>query len=317
MNTVDRFTHWCLARAAQRWPTGLREEMHAEWLAELATLEADQGTAKERLGYAFSLLAAPPIRDANGAPRGWGESLAPGAPAVGLLVAALITLSVSAYSDSLAVRLLRLVGVEPVSPGAEWLTSLVGAVLTLAWCLLAGRWLGRRRPFSRTGRFGDAGPAVLAPVAFAPMVVLGALPDGELPYLLGVLAGLLIWAPGTAAVGVAAVRAAGRGRAAALMLIGVPLVSAGRSRVPRSTRRLLVRRLQPVDRNEVCTAVESTGVVGGEGVMLTTESAVDVLVLRRDRHVRRPRRPLAGCTARHAAHAGRRTADRRSRPGRR
>ena len=172
MNPVSRLTRWCLARAARRWPAELREEMHAEWLAELAALEAEQGTAKERLGYAFSLLATPPIRDANAAPRSWGASLAPGAPAVGLLVAALIALSVSAYSPGLAARLLSLAGVEPVSPGGEWLISLVGAVATLAWCLLTGRWLGRRRPISDTGRFGAAGPAALAPVAFVPMVSL-------------------------------------------------------------------------------------------------------------------------------------------------
>lgn len=226
MSPVDRFTRWCLARAARRWPAGLRAEMHAEWLAELAVLEAERATAKERLGYAVSLVTAPPIRDATGAPRGWGESLAPGAPAVGLLVAALITMSVAAYSHSLAYWLLSLTGWEPVSAGAQWLNHLVGAVITLAWCLLAGRWLGRRWPFARTGRFGDAGPAALAPLAFAPMVLLGALPGGELPYLSGVLAGLLIWAIGTAAIGVAAVRAAGRARAAALVLIGVPLISA-------------------------------------------------------------------------------------------
>lgn len=226
MNTVDRLTRWCLARAARRWPAELREEMRAEWLAELAALEADQVSAKERLGYALSLLAAPPIRDTNGAPRGWGESLAPGAPAVGLLIAALITLSASRYSYSLASWLLSQAGVEPVSAGAEWLIFLVGAVITLAWCLLAGRWLGRRWPLSRAGRFGEAGPAAFAPAAFAPIVLLGVLPDAEPSQLLGVLAGLLIWAPGTASVGVAAVRAAGRGRAAALMLLGVPLVSA-------------------------------------------------------------------------------------------
>ncbi|MDT5031119.1 MAG: hypothetical protein QOC94_1290 [Actinoplanes sp.] len=226
MTTVDRFTHWCLARAARRWPAELRAEMHAEWLAELAALEDDQSTAKQRLGYAFSLLAAPPIRDANGAPRGWGESLAPGAPTVGLLVAALITLAVSAYSNSLAVWLFSLAGVEPVTSGATWLTTLVAAGSTLIWCLMAGPWLGRRWALSRTGRFGDAGPIALAPVAFALMVLLGALPDGDPPYLLGVLVGLLIWATGIAAVGVAAVRAARRGRAAVLMLLGVPLVSA-------------------------------------------------------------------------------------------
>ena len=226
MTTVDRFARWCLARAARRWPAELREELRAEWLAELAALEADQGSARDRLGFALSLLAAPPIRDPNGAPRGWGESLAPGAPAVGLLLAALITLSVSTYSYGLGARLLSLVGVEPASSGTERLTFLVGTVITLAWCLLAGRRLGRRRPLSRAGRFGAAGPAAFAPAVFAPMVLLGALPNGEPSRLLGVLAGLLVWAPGTAWIGVAAVRAAGKGRAAALMLLGVPLVSA-------------------------------------------------------------------------------------------
>jgi hypothetical protein len=226
MRPVDRFARWCLARAARRWPAELREEMHAEWLAELHTLEAERATAPERLRYAFSLVAAPPIRDAGGAPRGWGESLAPGAPAVGLLVAALITLSVSAYSGSLAGRLLELVGVDTFSPGGEWLTLVAGALITLAWCLPAGRWLGRRLPYSRSGRFGDAGPAVLAPLTFAPMVLLGAVPGGEVPYVAGVLTGLLIWATGIAAIGAAAVRAAGRARAAALMLIGVPVVCA-------------------------------------------------------------------------------------------
>jgi hypothetical protein len=226
MRPADRFARWCLARAARRWPAELREEMHAEWLAELHTLEAEGATANERLRYAFSLVAAPPIRDASGAPRGWGESLAPGAPAVGLLVAALITLSVSAFSRSLAVRLLELLGVDPFSPGGEWLTFLVGAVITLAWCLPAGRWLGRRWPYSRSGRFGAAGPAVLAPLTFAPMVLLSAVPGGDMPYVAGVLAGLLIWATGIAAIGAAAVRASGRARAAALMLIGVPVVCA-------------------------------------------------------------------------------------------
>ena len=223
MSAVDRFTRWCLARAARRWPAGLRDEMHAEWLAELAALEADRATAGQRLRFAVSLAAAPPVRDATGVPRGWGESIAPSGNVIGLLVAALITLAVSAYSHSLAFRLLDLAG---VSPSAEWLTALASAVITLAWCLPAGRWLGRRWPLARTGRFGDAGPAALAPVAFAPMALLGALPDGELSYLLGVLAGLVIWAGGIAWIGIGAIRAATRIRAAGLMVLGVPLVSA-------------------------------------------------------------------------------------------
>ena len=222
MSPVDRLTRWCLARAARRWPAELRAEMHAEWLAELAALEAEQAGPEERLGYAVSLVAAPPVRDATGAPRGWGESLAPGTPAVGLLVAALITLSVSAYSRSLAVWLLDLAGLDPYASGAEWLPHLIGAVITLAWCLPAGRWLGRHWPLARTGRLGDAGPAALAPVVVAPMILLAAVGDGDLPYLLGVLAGLVVWAIGTAAIGVAAVRA----RATMVMLAGVPVVSA-------------------------------------------------------------------------------------------
>ncbi|WP_067500206.1 hypothetical protein [Actinoplanes sp. TFC3] len=227
MTALDHFTRWCLTRAARRWPAALRDEMHAEWLAELAALEADGGSRKDRLGFAVSLLTAPPVRDVTGAPRGWGESLAPGAPAVALLVAAVITLSVSAFADGLAARLLDLTGVTPGWPGGGWPGAAISAVITLAWCVTAGRWLGRRLALSREGRFGDAGPAALAPVAFAPMVLVAALLTGDdLPYLLGVLAGLAVWAAGTAVIGVAAVRAAARRRAASLVLLGLPLAGA-------------------------------------------------------------------------------------------
>jgi hypothetical protein len=224
MTAMERFTRWCLARAARRWPAELRDEMHAEWLAELAALEDEGGTHRDRLGYAVSLLTAPPVRDATGAPRGWGESLAPGAPVVALLVAALITLSVSAFVNGVAARLLDLAGVATDWPGGGWSGVTIAAVITLGWCVAAGRWLGRRLASSRDGRFGDGGPAVLAAVVFAPVVLAGALLNGEdLPYLVGVLAGVVLWAASTAAIGYAAVRAASRARAVASALIGVPL----------------------------------------------------------------------------------------------
>ena len=68
---LTRLTRWALRTASRRWPAELREELYREWRAELAHLESRPGTAGERLGFALSLLASPPVRDAAGVPRGW------------------------------------------------------------------------------------------------------------------------------------------------------------------------------------------------------------------------------------------------------
>ncbi len=198
------FTRWCLRTAARRWPAEIRDEMAREWLAELAALEAEPGTARQRLGFALSLLMSPPTRDGAAVPRGWAEtSYAPGAA---LLVVALVAVALHAVAGTVTGPVLELLGF-----GAEaafgWPGVLAEGVVVTTWCLLAGRWIGRRRPMSEGSRFGAATSAALAPLPVTAVFVLTNLTELALVPVVAVIVAALIWLPAVMALGVAAARA--------------------------------------------------------------------------------------------------------------
>ncbi|MBO3737927.1 hypothetical protein [Actinoplanes flavus] len=210
MISLTRFTRWALRAAARRWPAALREELYREWEAELAYLETRPASAARRLGFALSLLASPPARDAAGVPRGWAEARSGLSPAAALMLAALISLGVPQLTGYLVFSF-----VPDGFPYADAALLALGC-LPLAW------WLGRRLPMSRDGRLGPAGPAVLAPLAVLPTLFALATPA---PGVLApsTLLGALAWTPLTALLGLAAVRS---GRAAAVVaIVGGPLVA--------------------------------------------------------------------------------------------
>jgi hypothetical protein len=212
----------CLDAAARRWPAEIRDEMAREWHAELAAIEAEPGGRRRGLAFALSLLTSPPVRDRTGAPRGWAETTGPLAPAAALVLAALLTLAAGQLAGSLTSLLFSAAGFEPHA--MTWLPALAEGLLTGAWCLVAGRWLGRRMPLEPTARLGRATSAAFAPLLIASALLIPALVDQEPVYLLALLVGLLVWVPGMAALGVAVVRAT-RHRLARV-LIGTPLISA-------------------------------------------------------------------------------------------
>ncbi|MDR7276262.1 hypothetical protein [Catenuloplanes atrovinosus] len=204
---MKSLTRWCLRRAAARWPEDVRAEMEREWLAELAALEAEPGTAMARLRYAVSLFASRPER-------GWGESFLPLTPVFALLVTALATLGVDQLADMLVMLTLRLTGPE-YRLDWEWPIAIAQAVLTLLWCVAAGRWVGRRWPMRGAARF--AAPFVLAPVPALPFFY-----DTDPVFMAGVVLGVLVWAAAAGALLLAAVRTRGVIRAL-LVVLGAPL----------------------------------------------------------------------------------------------
>ncbi|MET3425481.1 hypothetical protein BJ973_004693 [Actinoplanes tereljensis] len=217
--------------AARRWPAGIRDEMAREWHAELAAIEAEPGGRRRALGYALSLLTSPPLRDRTGAPRGWAETTGPLAPAGALLLTALLTIAAGQLAGSLTSLLFSAAGFE--SYAMTWLPAVAEGLLTGAWCLLAGWWLGRRLPLEPTARLGAATSAAFAPLLIAVAVLIPAFVDQDLFYLVSLLIGLLVWVPGVAVLGVAVVRGrrltlfgvvVARGRR--LALLGLPLISA-------------------------------------------------------------------------------------------
>ncbi|MEU4235832.1 hypothetical protein [Actinoplanes sp. NPDC026619] len=203
---MSRFAHRCIDAAARRWPAEIRDEMAREWHAELAAIPS----GPQRLRYALSLLTSPPLRDSTGAPRGWAETTGALAPAGALILAGLLTLGVSQLADSM----ISLVQVDLY--GHPWISAAANGVLTAVWCLLAGRWLGRRMPLPASARFGPATSAAFAPLLMAPALLLPALTDQDPGYALALLTGVLVWVPGMAVLGVT-------GR---FWLLGTPLVSA-------------------------------------------------------------------------------------------
>jgi hypothetical protein len=222
---LTRLTRQALRLAARRWPADLREELHSEWLAELAHLEARPGTAGRRLGFAISLLTSPPVRDAAGVPRGWAEARPALNPAAALMLTALLGLGVARLSGPLLELVFGLSGREvPV-----WLyfdgAAVTNAVILTLWCLPVGWWLGRRLPMARDGRFGVTGPARLAPLAVLPALFVGGLGEGALVPHPTTLIGIVAWTVLTVLTGTAAARA-GRNAAIGLMLAGVPAMAA-------------------------------------------------------------------------------------------
>ncbi|BBH69418.1 hypothetical protein ACTI_61030 [Actinoplanes sp. OR16] len=219
MSARNRLAHRFLDLAAKRWPAGIRDEMAQEWHAELAAIQAEPGGTREGLAYAFSLLASPPFRDGSGAPRGWGETTPPMAPAFAVVFAGMLTLGVTMLAGSLVGYLTPLLGYETY--GGSWSSTLLGGVLVAVWCVLAGHRLGRRLPIGQTKRFGTATAAAFAPLLLTPALLTQAVIGQDPLYVVAVLAGLAIWVPGLAVLGVAAVR----GRLRWTLLAGVPLVS--------------------------------------------------------------------------------------------
>jgi hypothetical protein len=221
---LTRLTRQALRLAARRWPADLREELHQEWLAELAHLEARPGTAGERLGFAISLLTSPPVRDAAGVPRGWAEARPALNPAAALMLTALLGIGVTALSSPLWRLVFGALGREvPMWFYFEG-APLIDAVFLSLWCVPMARWLGRRLPMARDGRLGVAGPALLAPLAVVPALVVGGLGEGQLLPHPTTAIGIVAWTVLIAVTGAAAARA-GRGAAIALILAGVPAVA--------------------------------------------------------------------------------------------
>jgi hypothetical protein len=222
---LTRLTRQALRLAARRWPADLREELHREWLAELAHLEARPGTAGRRLGFAISLLTSPPVRDAAGVPRGWAEARPALSPAAALMLTALLGLGVAQLSDSVWYPFVDSLGGD--APSWLWFNGsmAVHAVALALWCVPIAWWLGRRLPMSRDGRFGKAGPALLAPLAVLPALLVGQIGgDGPLLPPVTTVIGVLAWTVLTALTGRAAARAA-RPAAVALVVVVAPLAA--------------------------------------------------------------------------------------------
>ncbi|GIE35638.1 hypothetical protein Ait01nite_086830 [Actinoplanes italicus] len=221
---LTRLTRQALRLAARRWPADLREELHREWLAELAHLEGRPGTAGRRLGFAISLLTSPPVRDAAGVPRGWAEARPALSPAAALMLTALFGIGVVGLTRSLLQLVFEASGREV----STWLyfegAPLVSTVFLVLWCVPMGRWLGRRLPMARDGRLGVAGPAVLAPLAVLPALLVWGLGEGQLLPHPTTAIGAVAWTVLIALLGAAAARA-GRPAATALVLGGVPAVA--------------------------------------------------------------------------------------------
>ncbi|MEU4560458.1 hypothetical protein AB0F72_18940 [Actinoplanes sp. NPDC023936] len=222
MTVVDRLAHRALDLAARRWPAEIRDEMAREWHAELAAIIAEPHGTRQAIGYAMSLLAAPPVRDGSGAPRGWAETTGTLMPAGALLCAGLLTLGAAQVARSLVAVLFPLLGIEDHSFGA-WLATVAEGAFVAGWCLLAGWWLGRRAPIEPGARLGPATAAGFAPLLLVPALLAPALAGQDPIQILAHLAGLLVWVPGIALAGVAVAR--GRRRAGTLLVVA-PLVSA-------------------------------------------------------------------------------------------
>ncbi|MEV6349648.1 hypothetical protein [Actinoplanes sp. NPDC051851] len=198
MSAPIRFAHRCIDLAARRWPAELRDELAAEWHAELAAAES----GRQALGFALSLLMSPPLKDRSGAPRGWAETTGALTPAAALVVTGMLTIGVAQVAEMLT----GMIGID--SYATTWSATLASGLLTALWCVLAGRWLGRRMPLEGGTRFA---PLLLVPAILAPTFA-----EMDATYLTGQLIGLAIWVPGMIFIG--------RGRPA--VVLATPLVGA-------------------------------------------------------------------------------------------
>ncbi|WP_430789992.1 hypothetical protein [Actinoplanes sp. G11-F43] len=223
---LTRLTRWALRAAARRWPADQREELYREWQAEDAHLESRPGTAGQRLGFAFSLLTSPPVRDAAGVPRGWAEARTGLSPAAALIIAALFGLGVVQFAGSLLFPMLDLLGIENhdwIWPGGQVIIN--GVVLAL-WCAPVGWWLGRRLPMARDGRLGTAGPAMLAPFTALPALLVPPS-GGEGPLIPSLITALAVgtWTVLTVLLGRAVAAPSRRSGTTLLVLAGVPVIA--------------------------------------------------------------------------------------------
>jgi hypothetical protein len=165
-------------RAAERWPAEIRDEMAAEWIAELATMRRERVPGWRRLAYAVSLATSAPVEDPGEAPRLWREEL----PSIGRAVAVLVGFAVVAWSAALAAaevpafaRFL-LVEAQGDYPGTyvigqptsvQWgadAVSVAALLLTAVGYAVLGAYVGRVAPLRWAGHigFGPAGPGVVA-----------------------------------------------------------------------------------------------------------------------------------------------------------
>ncbi|GAB7051150.1 hypothetical protein [Catenuloplanes indicus] len=222
--SADGVARWCLSAAARRWPAEIRDEMEREWLAELSAMAAERAPAHRRLGFALSLLTSPPARDTTGVPRGWAETLSAFGPGAAVMLLGLATYAAGRGVDEILTTGFAAAGLQYLIFLPSW-TALLPAPVMIAWGVVAGRWLGRRRPMSHDGRFGAATSAALAPLGLVPALLLGAWMMFE-PYIVyGVLLGAAIWVPGTALTGIAVARAARRGPAIMIACLGTPVTA--------------------------------------------------------------------------------------------
>ncbi len=160
---VTRVSYWLLHRAAGRWPAGLRDELLAEWTAEIRTIDRDPDLSAFRrarlmLGFSVSLALSRP----GGEPAlGWKRISGLVAAVIGYLV------MLAVLEWGWLVTITSGSGYRPIidDPGLG-ARLVIGAVALLPVLLtaLTGRWLGRRFPARRT-RPATLGLCLIAVVA--------------------------------------------------------------------------------------------------------------------------------------------------------
>ncbi|GHJ49619.1 hypothetical protein Cs7R123_69610 [Catellatospora sp. TT07R-123] len=202
-----------LAFAARRWPAGLRDDLHREWLAELHVLAAE-GRSARIVAYALSLAvsrpAADPLIDRSLMTRRFWVTAATVllAPLLCVVLGAVGLLGANTVAGVLRLQELTGSSLDP------FVAATIGGL-----ALLLG--LGATRLGARTAL---RGPVRLAVAAVLPCLLTAAF----VIYLLGsankldrVVPELLWWGAGMVGVLGVAGRLAARGRTAAAWWVGV------------------------------------------------------------------------------------------------
>lgn len=166
-------------RAAARWPVEMRDDMAAEWLAELAAMRRENVSRWRRITYAVSLLVSAPVEEPGRPPRVWREEF----PSIGRAAAQLLALAAVAFGAVFAAsevptfaRFLLLQAQDEYPGGnyyigepttIQWAAngvSIAALVLTCAGFVWLGRRLGRVMPLRWARYIGvsSAGPGVIA-----------------------------------------------------------------------------------------------------------------------------------------------------------
>jgi len=237
MGVLTRLIHACLRLAVRRWPAELREELFRDWLAELAALDRQPGTAWRRLWFAVSLAADPRSYDEDGPihrPWLWWRGAGPAVGIViGLLLAGGFGLGLWVGVDRLLETALLHAG-DFINTGwsmwSDLLAAAGSAAVTTGYGVLVCRWLGRRHAYGsqRPRIWADA---VTAVGAFG-VVLLGwhratteavaSLPSGGLMLV-------VTWASATFLLVVVISHRVGAGRSRqgwVWALVGAPLAAA-------------------------------------------------------------------------------------------